>query len=199
MLYEANIVGVSPIIMRNGASVYSVTPASREKEEITAKRGRNRTESDKARLAELECQLSLWLTVDGRPTIPATAIQANLDEAARKLRQGQQVREGLVVTETHFDYDLDRYGTTIEELGQKTQFTTGVVVKGVRTPRTRAKFELPWSCSFTVDADDEQVDKEQLTNWLHIGGQRLGIGDWRPAKRGPYGRFRLESLDTAEH
>ena len=39
-------------------------------------------------MAELECQLSLWLDRDGKPTIPSAAIRSCIETAARKLRQG---------------------------------------------------------------------------------------------------------------
>ena len=196
MLYRVSIRGVTPIIQRSGTGLDPTTPANREKAEIARKRGSNRTESDDARLRELECQVSLWLDSSGRPTIPPAAIRANIEGAARKLKQGGQVREGLFVTNTHFRYDEERYGTDIATLGNTAQFTVGVVVTRNRILRTRAKFDLPWACDFNVEADEELVDQTQLRNWLTIGGSRLGLGDWRPEKKGDYGRFEIESLET---
>ena len=45
------------------------------------------------RLVELECQNSLWLGPQGSPEIPVGAIRSCLEGAARKVRQGGQVRE----------------------------------------------------------------------------------------------------------
>ena len=194
MLYRVSIRGTSPIIHHSGAGLDPTTPANREKSEITRKRGSNRTDADDARLRELECQSALWLDFSKRPTIPAAAIRANIEKAARKLKQGAQVREGLVVSNTSFQYDEERYGTSLDELGRTSQFTTGVVVSRSRILRTRARFDLPWSCDFDVDADDELVDQSQLGNWLAIGGSRLGLGDWRPEHSGEHGRFEIESL-----
>lgn len=198
MDYEIRIEGISPIIMRDGASGLNTrSPARIEMAEITRKRGSNRTVADEERLAELECQISLWLK-GGAPTIPEGAIRAMIEESARKLKQGSQVREGLIVTDSTFHYDTERYGTTIEELGKKCQFTAPVVVQRQRHLRTRAMFDVPWSCVFTLDTDPELVDAEQLTSWLDIGGRRIGLGDWRPSKSGHYGRFKTAAITQLE-
>ena len=199
MDYEIRIEGVSPIIMRNGASGLDTrSPAKLEMAEITRKQGSNRTVADDARLAELECQVSFWLNEDGAPTVPEGAVRAMIEGSARKLRQGPQVREGLIVTDSKFEYDTDRYGESIEELGRNCQFTVPVVVQRNRILRTRAKFDQPWACVFTVDTDPELVDAEQLAAWLDIGGRRIGLGDWRPSKSGHYGRFTTTVITQLE-
>ena len=199
MDYEIRIEGISPIIMRNGAAGLDTrSPARLEMAEISRKRGSNRTVTDEARLAELDCQISFWLDEDGAPTIPEGVIRAMMEESARKLKQGPQVREGLIVTGSNFEYDMDRYGTSIDELGRNCQFTVPVVVQRQRILRTRAKFDKPWACVFTVDTDPELVDAEQLTAWLDIGGRRIGLGDWRPSKSGHYGRFKTVSISSLE-
>lgn len=195
MQFTVTIEGIRPIIMHNGAAGLDTrSPANLEKAEIARKRGSNRTASDDARLAELECQTSLWLDAGGAPTIPPAALRSMIETAARKLKQGPQVREGLIVDEVlAFTYDRERYGEVVEELGQTTQFTVPVVIQRSRILRTRAKFD-EWSCTFSLDTDDEQVDQEQLETWLDIGGRRIGLGDWRPEKSGDYGRFKVVSI-----
>lgn len=197
MLYNVTIRGLTPIIHHSGQGLDPRNPANLEKTELTRKRGSNRTEPDDARIRELETQLALWLDSDNLPTIPASAIRANLERAARKLKQGPQVREGLAVAEVvRFDYDRAKYGTTLDELMTSTQFSVGVVVQRQRVIRTRAKFDLPWSLTYTLDCDDELVDKSQLATWLDIGGRRIGLGDWRPEKSGNYGRYEAESIEA---
>ncbi len=199
MLHEAAIRGIRPIIMHSGDGLDPRSAANLEKAEITRKKGSNRTASDDARLIELDCATSLWLNHNNAPTIPAAALRSCIETAARKLKQGPQVREGLVVAEVNeFTYDTDRYGNTMDELVKTTAFTTGVVVQRSRVLRTRAKFDMPWSCRFTMDCDDELVDIGQLETWLDIAGRRIGLGDWRPEKSGDYGRFETKSLKAVE-
>ena len=129
----------------------------------------------------------------GLPSRPA-ALRAVIETGARKLKQGPQVREGLVVTDTSFEYDETRYGSTLAKLSKSTQYTVPVVVQRNRIMRTRAMFDLPWAVEFWVDGDDELVSAEQLESWLDIGGRRIGLGDWRPEKSGQFGRFKMVSM-----
>ena len=118
--------------MHSAAGLDPLLPINIEKAEITRKRGSNRTAADDARLRELETIGSFWLDGNDRPTVPASAIRAVIETGARKLKQGPQVREGLVVTDTEFEYDKQKYGTTLAKLA--------------RAPSTR----FLWSCSATV-------------------------------------------------
>ena len=69
------------------------------------------------------------------------------------------------------------------------------MVNGKRIPRTRARFDCPWSVVGVADVDEELVDKEKLTAWLARGGRRIGLGDWRPEKQGGvFGRFDVEDV-----
>lgn len=189
MRYRIRIEGTAPLITHNGAAGLDTrSPANIEKASISKKRGSNRTEADEDRLRELDCYTSLYLAADGSPTFPESALRACIEGAARKLKQGPQVREGLIVERIEeFVYDKS-LGTTGDELAKSAQFTVGVVVQRARVLRTRAKFD-EWAIVFTVEVDEELVDQQQLTAWLDIAGRRLGLGDWRPEKSGHYGRF----------
>ena len=196
MRYQVSIRGLAPLIMHNGAAgLDSRSPANVEKAIIAKKRGSNRTEADDLRIRELECQTSFWLDSSGTPTIPAGAIRACIEQAARKLKQGPQVREGLLIESIdEFQYNKE-LGTTSEELSQTVQFTVGVVVQRARILRTRAKFD-EWGAVFTLEVDEELVDLEQLQIWLDIAGRRIGLGDWRPTCSGDYGRFETVSVKS---
>ena len=197
--YAIKLRGIRPLIMHNGAALLGKrSPASLEKMEIARKRLSDRTEADDDRIRELECQMSIWFDDNGAPTIPAAAIRAAIETAARKLKQGAQVREGMAVSGvTAFDYDREALGTTVEELGRNTQFTVPVVVQRNRLARTRAKFDT-WSVTVVIEADDDLVDQQQLESWLTIAGRRIGLGDWRPERSGDYGRFVLEEVSRVE-
>ena len=188
--YRIKLSGIRPLIMHNGAAgIDRRSAANIEKSEIARKRVNNRTEADDERLRELECQMSIWYDAGGGPTIPAAAIRAAIETAARKLKQGPQVREGLTIDGVEaFDYDRESLGTTVEELGRNAQFTVPVVVQRNRIERTRAKFDT-WSVTFLLEAEDDLVDQPQLESWLAIAGRRVGLGDWRPEKSGDFGRF----------
>ena len=195
MRLEFTLAGVSPIIMHNGAAGLDTRSAvSREIAAIAAKAGGNRTEVDDKRLRQLECQRSLYLGADGRPTVPEAALRSLIEAAARKTKQGPLVREGLMIEGVRFRYNVKLYGEDIEELSTNAQFVAPVVVNRKRILRTRARFDCPWTVVGVADVDSELVDKEQLTAWLALGGCRVGLGDWRPQTSGHYGRFSVKEV-----
>ena len=198
MFYHVEIEGQTAIIHNSAARIDPLLPINIEKAEITRQRGSNRTAPDYERLRQLEAIGGLWLDGDDRPTIPSTAIRSVIETGARKLKQGAQVREGIVVVDTSFTYDVSVYGETLDDLAKTCQFTVPVVVQRNRVLRTRAKFDIPWSCRFTLSADDELIQRDWLERWLDIGGRRIGLGDWRPEKSGQYGRFSVSSIDMEE-
>ena len=201
MRLQFTLTGVSPILMHNGAAgIDTRNPLSREIAAIAAKKGGDRTDVEDLRLQELECRRSLYLDADGKPTLPEAALRAMIEASARKVKQGAQVREGLLIEWVSFCYDAERYGETLDKLVQTTQFTVPAVVSGKRIPRTRARFDCPWLVVGVADVDEELVDKTQLTAWLAVGGRRIGLGDWRPeTKGGVFGRFDREARRRGRH
>lgn len=198
MRFKVRIEGTRPVIHHSGQGLDPELPANVEKQKITKKRAGTRTDDDNQRLRELECESSMWLDATGQPTIPTAALRTALETAAKRLRQGQMVREGIIVEKTHFEYDKAHHGDTMEELVKTTVFTVPVVVQQSRILRTRARFELPWAVDFEVEADPDLVDQDALETWLDIAGRRLGLGDWRPEKSGDHGRFQVVNVERVQ-
>ena len=66
-----------------------------------------------------------------------------------------------------------------------------VVIKGRgRIMRHRARLEK-WSLKFDISIDDSILAVENVHEMLSDAGRRSGIGDFRPQKTGPFGRFMI--------
>ena len=90
MRLQFTLTGVSSILMHNGAAgIDTRSPLSREIAAIAAKKAGDRTDVDDLRLQELECQRSLYLDADGKPTLPEAALRAMIEASARKGGGGQ--------------------------------------------------------------------------------------------------------------
>ena len=61
------------------------------------------------------------------------------------------------------------------------------VTKG-RIIRHRPRLET-WSATFTITYDDELLTEDQLRQVVDDAGSRVGLLDFRPEKKGPFGRF----------
>ena len=189
--YQCEIIGTAPLIQHGTAGMDPDNPGVQELAKLTKKRGSNRTDTDSARMRDLESILSVWER-DGKVTIIAPAIRGCIEGAARTLKQGAQVRRGLRVRfGVEFFHNVP--GETYEEVAIAAKWTTDVKVGQSRIMRTRAKFD-EWSARFWLDCDDEQIDQSQLETWIDIAGRQIGIGDWRPDKSGFYGTFTLNKI-----
>ena len=68
--------------------------------------------------------------------------------------------------------------------------TRPVVIPSTRGRVLRHRPRLDeWSVSFELEFDDELVTEAQMRTVLDDSGLRVGIGDFRPECKGPFGRF----------
>ena len=61
-----------------------------------------------------------------------------------------------------------------------------------RVMRYRPIFKK-WKLEFNIDIEDE-IDPNAVKEALEIAGKYVGIGDWRPEKKGKYGKFQVTSF-----
>lgn len=63
-----------------------------------------------------------------------------------------------------------------------------------RLLRYRPMFD-EWSCEFRLQLDTDLVGEKLIKDILIDSGRLVGIGDFRPARKGPYGRFSIVSWE----
>ena len=199
MQYDIRIEGTTGLIQHAGTGLDQTSEANTEIAQLVKKTDSERTQEERNRITTLEVIKSIWFDSKGAPSVPVAAIRSCIERAARKLKQGPAVREGLIVVSSRFEWDEQRYGglDNIEALCMAVKFTVPVVVGRSRILRTRALFEPPWAVEFRLDTDPELIDENKLRAWMDIAGRRIGLGDWRPEKSGHHGRFRLNSISEA--
>jgi hypothetical protein len=66
-----------------------------------------------------------------------------------------------------------------------------------RIMRHRPRFN-EWGARFILGIDDDQLSLENAHMLLNEAGASIGIGDFRPEKRGPFGTFRVTSFKEAK-
>lgn len=59
---------------------------------------------------------------------------------------------------------------------------------GGRILRHRPCFN-PWGVAFTVDLDEKEMSSKLLREIVDAAGKKIGLGDFRPERKGPFGRF----------
>jgi hypothetical protein len=65
-----------------------------------------------------------------------------------------------------------------------------VVIRATRGRIVRHRPRLDeWSCNFEIEYEDTLLKEEQVRRIVDDAGQRVGLLDFRPECKGPYGRF----------
>ena len=148
-----------PIIMQAGAAGLDSGPlANIEKASIAKKRGSNRQSADDLRLRELEWpNRALASTTAERPQVPEAALRAVI-AGARKLKQGPQVRQGLIVEKVAA---FLRHGPR-QDVGYELSKSRSVHGRRCRAasahPADPREVRRMRPVTFTVEVDDELVD-----------------------------------------
>lgn len=65
-----------------------------------------------------------------------------------------------------------------------------------RILRHRPMFD-EWIIELTLQIETDLIDANTVRKIMDDAGNYVGIGDFRPAKKGPYGRFRVDSWSVA--
>lgn len=61
----------------------------------------------------------------------------------------------------------------------------------------RPRFD-EWEFGFTLLIDETQIAEERARQLVDIAGSRIGLCDFRPACRGPFGRFQITKWEVLE-
>ena len=73
------------------------------------------------------------------------------------------------------DYDIDTRRATVQR---------NAVL------RSRPRLEK-WAAKVELEIDEEFIAEPTLRELMDIAGRIIGVGDFRPEKSGPFGRFRV--------
>lgn len=65
-----------------------------------------------------------------------------------------------------------------------------VVIQRARVMKHRARIER-WTLTFIFEIEDDIIPLEDINEMVTDAGRRSGIGDYRPSKGGPFGRFQV--------
>lgn len=79
-----------------------------------------------------------------------------------------------------------------------------VDTRAVRIPSTGGRIQRhrpcfhDWTLTFTVDLDIKELSEKLFREIVDAAGSKIGLGDFRPACKGPYGRFKVTRWQRVE-
>ena len=90
-------------------------------------------------------------------------------------------------------------GEMVEIIGAPPSMREDVARVGMGTADLRYRGEFDrWGARVRVQINTAVISTEQTVNLFNLAGFAVGIGDWRPQRDGPYGRFRVASAGELE-
>lgn len=144
------------------------------------------------------------------PGIPDGSLYANADwfreaglisaadfkDPTRKGRTTMTRRFGASVFLAGMEYPLLKPdGTTItEDDGNWEIYTKRAVVQRQGILRSRALIR-EWTCAFDFEYDTDTIEVPLIAAIINQAGKYPGVGDYRPGKKGPFGRYRVASVN----
>lgn len=187
---KITITGTSPLLMHSDRLSNPLDPLTKEIKTYTGKR--KKTDEDHLEIARLEWRGGMYYDPKIGPYIPARNIKAALIVAAKKSKDGPKMKTGATILESMCPLKY-RGPRDIEKLWEDGNFADirSVAVMSARTMRCRPVF-TEWETTFTAVYDAAVVDKVDIVRFAETAGQLVGIGDYRPANGGDFGRFEVK-------
>lgn len=123
--------------------------------------------------------------------LPAENIRQSIIEAAKRFKIGRRAATTDVAASIYLSpFELPLTGDWHVD-------SRAVVIPatGGRILRHRPMFD-EWAISFSLQIDtDTGVDERMIKEIVASAGKLVGLGDFRPARKGPYGRFSVVSWE----
>lgn len=134
----------------------------------------------------------LYIGLDGKPTIPQPNLLRCLVEGGRFTKVGKA--QVTTAKSSQMYACVDVQGAEIPIIHSQ---PWKVDTRAVRIPSTggrilahRPMFD-DWKLEFAVDLDTSIMGEKLFRQITDDAGKRIGLGDFRPQCKGPYGRFHV--------
>jgi len=173
--FKATIEGISPLIMNRPSAM--IGDISKDAKGF---------KDDPKGMAESK----LYINPKGELYQPSTHIYGSLIEAGK---QKKVVGKGKSTYSKIVGYAVQINPFEIIHENQEWEIFSILAVN----PNTKGRNLLhrpmlkSWRLTFEVSFEEDDIPSSIMKELLEIAGKIAGIGDWRPSKKGPYGKFQV--------
>lgn len=139
-----------------------------------------------------QAEIAAYRAPDGELFIPSEAIRQSLIGAAAYSKgRGRASLQKTAAAALFVNPERVGLGVTHYEIDSRP-----VVVPATRGRIVRHRPRLnEWEATFTIEYDDKLLTETQVRRIVDDAGSLVGILDFRPATKGPFGRFMITSWD----
>lgn len=151
------------------------------------KQTKKATQAREAKNPEQDYEDSMYKLPDGRLGFPAGGFRNAMVRAGTYANEKMTFLRGVM-----FVIGDDEHGRMVAIDGTP-QPREDMVRVGPGIADIRYRAEIPeWKAALHIEYNARSISAEQVVNLVSIAGFSVGIGDWRPEKDGPYGRWEVE-------
>lgn len=181
MKIKIEISGISPLLMNRFTEENEVKVSSGISAVSNAGKGTPREEATK----------KAYIDKKGYLYIPAQNIYAAIIAAGKFHKAGKNkittTKSSLVPAGIFIEDVICPLGTKEFEVDSR---SVVIPATGGRIMAYRPRLD-EWKTSFTLDVDRSMFDEKITRLLVDDAGSKCGLCDFRPAKRGPFGRFKV--------
>lgn len=133
----------------------------------------------------------------GKPIIPSPNLFRCLIDAGKYFKAGKSKVTTIKSSLIPACLAIDELEIPIETPNQ-----WEVDTRAVRIPSTGGRILAhrpcfhEWALKFTLELDEEVMDCKLLREIVDTAGKRIGLGDFRPDCKGPFGKFVVDTWEV---
>lgn len=183
--FKVSVQGESPLLMNRFTEAAAAKVSAGSSSAITV--------SSKGTPRE-QAEPRLYLSADGKPMLPGPNVFRGIIDAGsfhkagrRQITTGKSslVPAGIQLVELECTIE-NPFGSKVEwEVDSRSVVNPAT---GGRMMCHRPRFDA-WRISFTLKVDDAMFDERIVRLLVDDLGSKIGLGDFRPSRKGPFGRF----------
>lgn len=171
---EITLIGDSPLICHKWSE--------KAKKEMLDKQMKKAKGAKDAKDPEQLYRDSLYVHPNGGYGFPCVAFKAAAVSGCR-------FADGIKMTEARGAFHVD--GELAQIVGEPHPREDMVKI-AMGTADIRYRGEFPeWRTTLTLSYNASALSPAQIVNLFNLGGFGVGVGEWRPERDGPYGRFHV--------
>jgi hypothetical protein len=180
MLIDIEITGQTPLIMNRFHDEAAMAATNGTRATLTGDKGSPKDQAEK----------KLYLDHLGQPMIPQPNLFRSIIDAGSFFKAGKT----KVTTQKS---SLIPSCVSVQGIELPLFSVAGwrVDERPVRIPSTGGRILAyrpifdDWRTTFTIDLDEREMSEKLLRQIVDKAGKAIGLGDFRPACKGPYGKF----------
>lgn len=189
MLIKFVIEGISPLLMNRFHEAAQEAVSNGTRLTLTGQKPPPREQAEQ----------KLYQDSDGRCVMPGQNLLAAIVDAGRHIKSGRSKLTTMKSSLIPAGISLLEFELPITP-GKWEVDSRAVVIPstGGRIMCHRPRFD-EWRVASTAQIDESMFDKRLVRELFDLAGSRVGVGDFRPARRGPFGRFKVVSWKVEGH